>query len=191
MIIKGTTLQTFTLRGNVFYTDRLLEKTETGQSYKANLSYTPNDETLLYAQWSEGFRLGSPGLRPNPSCDADNDGILDDVGFATPDGLDSDTSENFELGLKAAFEFVTVNLALYHIDWEGIPVRFGLPSCNSSVTLNAGKSTSEGAELEVQAFISDNLRMDLSASYGETTLAEDASNIGVKGDNLPDRLTSI
>jgi outer membrane receptor protein involved in Fe transport len=113
------------------------EKKASGETYKANLSWEPSDDTLIYAQWSEGFRLGLINVPPNAACDADNDGRLDDVDFAVPDGIDSDTTENFELGFKTALanNRIRLNAALYHIDWEGIPVRFGLPSCASSVVL--------------------------------------------------------
>ena len=73
---------------------------ETGETYKINISYTPDDESLLYFQWAEGFRLGSTTAPLSPACDVDNDGILDDVGFPAPDTIDSDTSESFELGFK-------------------------------------------------------------------------------------------
>ena len=109
------------------------------------------------------------------------------MGFAVPDGIDSDTTENFEFGIKTSLvdDRVSINAAIYRINWEGIPVRFALPSCNTSVTLNAGESRSEGIELEMQARLLESLSLSLSASYGESTLAEDAENIGKKGDNLP------
>ena len=120
-------------------------------------------------------------------CDANSDGLLDDVGFAAPEGIDSDTSESFELGLKTSLadNRITLNAAVYRINWEGMPVSITLPSCNAVVTLNAGESISEGIELEGQASLSDNLLLNISASYGEATLAEDAANLGSKGDNLP------
>ena len=42
------------------------------QTYKANLSFTPNTDTHLYAQWAEGFRLGKGQPVPSPVvCDVD------------------------------------------------------------------------------------------------------------------------
>ena len=35
-----------------------LDAGEDGTTFKANLSFTPSEDTLIYAQWSEGFRLG-------------------------------------------------------------------------------------------------------------------------------------
>ena len=183
---KRERLQNLFASGTHVIQDQFLTKEETGNSYKANLSWSPSDDTLIYGQWSEGFRLG--GVQVDvPSCDANNDGILDDVGFRVPEGIDSDTTENFELGLKTSLldSRVVLNAAIYRINWEGIPVNFALPSCSASVTLNAGKSKSEGVEVEVQTHLAEHLRLDVSASYGEATLTKDAPNIGAKGDNLP------
>ena len=160
---------------------------ETGQVYKANLSWTPDDDLLIYGQWSEGFRLGEPLIPESSRCDADQDGILDDIGISQPDGTDSDTTENFELGLKTSLadNRVTINAVVYRIDWEGIPVRVNLPTCNNSIVLNAGESKSEGVELEIQTRLTEQVRFDVSASYNDSVLTEDAENVGSKGDNLP------
>ena len=162
-------------------------KDESGESFKFNLSYKPSDDTLIYGQWSEGFRLGQAQAQPSVLCDADNDGILDDVGFAAPNGIDSDTSESFELGFKKSFRDnrATLNAAIYRINWQGMPVSISLPSCTDLVTLNAGASKAEGVEVELKTQLSDRLRLDISASYGEATFTEDAENLGDKGDNLP------
>ena len=175
------------LAGTFVLLDESSTKQEDGQSYKFNLTYTPNDDILIYGQWAEGFRLGQAVAKPNSACDANNDNILDDVGFAAPDGVDSDTSESFEFGIKASLadNRVTINTAIYRINWEGMPISLSLASCGALVILNAGESKSEGVELEIQTLLTDNLRLDFSTSYGEAILTEDAENLGDKGDNLP------
>ena len=113
--------------------------------------------------------------------------MLDDVGFAAPEGLSSDTSSSYELGIKSSFSEgrVTVNASLYYIDWEGMPVSISLPSCASAVRLNAGTSRSIGAEFEASANISDAFKLSFTTSYGVAELTEDAENLGSDGDNLP------
>ena len=162
-------------------------KDESGQVYKFNVKYMPSDDSLIYAQWAEGFRLGLARGKPNDLCDINNDGILDDVGFAPPEGVDSDTSESYEIGFKTSFaeNRATLNVALYRINWQGMPVTVTLPSCGSTVTLNASESVSEGVELDFQMALSDKLQLDFSASYGEAELTQDAENLGVDGDPLP------
>ncbi|MDB9952701.1 TonB-dependent receptor [Porticoccaceae bacterium] len=160
----------------LFTIPNLSDIEDQGQLYKANLSYTPTEDMLIYTQWSEGYRPGS-ALGENPGCTA--------AGIPTPDKLNPDTTENIELGFKSSFadNRITFNAALYRINWENIPVIVNLaPNCSQS--LNAGEAKSEGVEIELQAQLSENLRTDLSASYGEATLVGD-SNIGNDGDNLP------
>ena len=158
---------------------------ETDSSYKANLSYTPTDDILIYTQWAEGFRLGRGMGDLSSLCDPDGNGVVDELGIPLPTQIDSDTSESFELGIKTSLadKRVTLNAAAYSIDWDGIPVATTTrPGC--SLILNAGKANSEGVELELQAAITESLQVDVSASYGEAVL-EETSSLGNKGDNLP------
>ena len=148
---------------------------ETGQTLKANLSYQVADNLLVYGDWSEGFRLGR-GQGENPFCAA--------VGIPVDD-IESDTSENFELGLKSSFadNRITFNASVYQIDWEGIPVFVSEGVCDR--ILNAGEAKSEGVELELQTYLTESLKIDLSASYNEAKLGANSESIGDKGDNLP------
>ncbi len=167
-----------------------------GRTWKANLSWNISDDSLLYFQWAEGFRPGEPLIvYPQESYDPDNTGFYTTAtGAKVPiqNQTVPDTLENFELGFKTAFadSRVTLNASVYRINWSGLPVSvhlfhfdFGLPFGRSKV--NAGKSTSEGIELESRMYLSDVLRLDLSASYNETKLAESQTGLGEKGDDLP------
>ena len=145
----------------------------TGQTYKAAVNYAPNEDVLFYASWSEGFRLGKGASFLSSACQAIN--FLVDV--------NSDQTENIELGVKSSLADgrMTLNAALFQIDWDDIPVTVADPC---SHTANAGKAKSEGIELEFQGALADNVRLDISASYIDATLREDSS-LGNKGDNLP------
>ncbi len=159
--------------------------------FKFNLSYHLNEDTLLYVQWAEGFRPGRLQSQVLPADDADNDGLVEFTdgterevteGFVEPD-----TVENYELGLKSTLldNRLTLNASIFRIDWEGIPVSLRSTSRNVNFFFNVGKSESEGIELEVQAELTESLYMQLSSSYVETVLEEDAPSLGNKGDNLP------
>ncbi len=167
-----------------------------GVTWKANLSWTPTDDILVYFQWSEGFRPGEV-LAPLElsAYDPDNTGL-----YTTTDGAripisnktDPDTLQNFELGFKGAFadNRITLNASLYRINWEGLPVlltlyNFDLGIGFGSTTINAGESVSEGAELEMRWYLADYLHLDLSTSYSESKLAKDQTGLGNKGDDLP------
>ena len=149
---------------------------ETGHNLKANISYQATDNILVYGDWSEGFRLGA-GQAEVAACTA--------AGIPTKD-VESDSSNNFELGLKSSFadNRITLNASVYQIDWEGIPVFVDLGS-NCFQHINAGEAKSEGVELELQAHLTAKLSLDFSASYNEAKLGANSESIGDKGDDLP------
>ena len=182
----------FTGSGDVFYGPvpvvSSTQNSDSSQNYKVNLTYTPNEDLMFYGQWSEGFRLGAAKLPLISTCDTNQDGLIDGLELPSKE-VDPDELESFELGFKGSFadNRITFNAALYYIDWQGIPVTIAAP-CGVAFPFNAGKSKSEGIELELKTHLTDNLRVDLSAAYGEATLTEDIPNVisfGAKGDNLP------
>ena len=144
---------------------------------------------MVYGEWAEGFRLGGPQTPLPASCDLDQDGLIDGLGIVNGKATEPDELESFELGIKSSLldDRLTMNAAVYRINWDGMPVFLVAP-CFSGITVNAGTSKAEGIELEVQASVTENLMMNLSASYNDSTLTENvpnASGFGVEGDNLP------
>ena len=166
-----------------------LKSSEDGSSGKVNISYSINDDSLIYAQWAEGFRLGRPVTVPNSVvCDVDNDGILDGTNTPINTGgvLESDNLENTELGGKFSMldNRLVINAAAYRIKWDGIPVTV-LGTCGVGTELNAGEALSQGMELEISYALYDNLRMDFGLGYNEAELTEDVQGLGSDGDRLP------
>ncbi len=167
-----------------------------GSTLKAILSYKPTDNTLLYASWGQGFRLGppdGPGLTLNAgACDTNNDGIVDgtNLSIASTQHVDSDFLDNYEVGAKLAFfdRRVVVDASVYHITWDGLPVRTAI-ACGAQqfgYTANAGEATSDGAELQASVFVTQGLRVDFGAGYTRAELSKDAPGQGWrKGDRLP------
>ncbi|HAB37663.1 MAG TPA: hypothetical protein DCE52_06650 [Rhodobacteraceae bacterium] len=169
-----TKLFTATPAGAFLWENRVEVIEETGQNYKVGLNYTPNEDALFYAQWAEGFRLGS-GQAKSTGCIVANIDVT---------SIKSDSTENFEMGAKLAFadNRVTLNTAIYQVNWDDIPVFINKDGCLR--TENAGKAKSQGVEVELQAQWLENLRVDMSMSYTEAKL-EESSPIGDKGDPLP------
>lgn len=159
---------------------------------KMNLSYKLTDNAMYYLEWGEGFRIGRPGGLPAvPTiCDADGDGVLDGTNVRYGQNLKSDTINNLELGAKMRFldNRVSVNAAVYRVDWTDLPTRVfsPVPGCSANVATNAAEATSYGVELETQIQLTEALRLDLSGSYNDATLAKDDPAIGAqKGDRIP------
>jgi iron complex outermembrane recepter protein len=167
---------------------------EEGSSLKANLSYQPNGDSLVYLSWSEGFRLGRPdaGLA---LCDGNGDGIVDgtSVTVESTQTIASDFLENFELGSKfVLFERrMAIDASVFHIKWDGLPMRVGRPpgaTCTFAYTTNVGGATSDGVELQASVFVTQGLRIDFGGSYTKAELSEDAPRLlppAFDGDRLP------
>lgn len=173
--------------GGVFVDERTEEQ---DTLYKFNASYTYNEDTLFYATYSEGFRLGQPTTPPvAAACDTDNDGLFDGTNFPIDPGpLESDLLENMELGVKLNLleSRLIVNAAVYNIDWQGIPLTITSPTeCGNFLEVNAGKARSRGLELEASYLLQDGLLARFGTSYVNAELTEDAESLGEKGTRLP------
>lgn len=163
-----------------------LSTDENGETYKLNLSYTPTDRSLYYVQWSQGFRLGEPFGSPPAVCDLDGDGLIDGLGIASQEQLNSDTLDSYEVGAKLASSDNRVNLrtAVFYNQWSEIPVtRTG--DCGFIFLFNAGEAKTSGVEFEGSAQLSTQWRLDFSAGYLDGKLTRDAPGLGNDGDRLP------
>lgn len=173
----------------------VVDSSEDDTSFKVSLEYTPSDYALMYATWSEGFRLGYPIAAASPGriaiCDQDNDGIYDASNGVSTDAriIDSDFVENFELGGKFALldNRLTVNAALYQIDWDGIPVSVVFEGENRCAEiLNGGEARSRGVELELAYRWTENVLLNFNSSYVNAELTKVAAGVNAsKGDRLP------
>jgi iron complex outermembrane recepter protein len=166
-----------------------------GASFRANLSYEPTDAALVYASWSQGFRLGQPqpGLAPG-LCDPDNNGIVDGTSITLDSTrfVDSDEVDSYELGAKVSLLDRRLRIAtdVYRIDWTGVPVLTAGPNlvCNTAYLANAGEARSEGIELQANVYVTDALRVDVGGSRTHARLSKDAPGLfppGFEGDRLP------
>ena len=166
-----------------------IQKVGDGEQYRFNLAWSVDDDRMLYAQAAQGFRPGfsrggaPPSFVNNPLCRPQ----LEELGLLPfPDRIESDELWNYELGGKSrVFGGSTViNAALFRIDWEKIPQRLFL-DCGFNFTANAGAARSRGAEIEVFSALTDSLSLNVSASYIDATLREDAPQFGAQaGDRL-------
>ncbi len=182
-----------------FYTGLTIdeESDDSGESLKANLSYRPNQNSMFYAGWSQGYRLSQlyAGL-PSSVCDLDGDGLLDGTSttIASTRKSNSDSIDNYELGAKLALldRRLTINADVFRADWTGLPVT-AIPSstvaaCNNSYryTINGGAARSEGLEVEVNWQMVDAVRLSLGASHVDARLTRDVPAQGYRsGDQLP------
>ena len=161
---------------------------DSGNTFKLGAAYTTESDNLIYANWSEGFRLGKTLLPLPPQCDSDDDGIYDGTNLSIDnDVTDPDNLETFEVGGKFSLldGRATFNAALYHSNWDGIPINV-TADCGLGTVDNAGEARVQGLELEAVVYVTPALRLEAGVSYVDAELTEDALTLGgVDGDRLP------
>jgi iron complex outermembrane receptor protein len=140
-----------------------------GSTPKYGLSYHISPDIMTYATVSKGYREGGP-LFPFPSlCDSD----LAKLGYSSPPtAYKPDSIWNYELGAKTQWldHRLTVNGAVYYIDWSNIQQTIYLPTCSFTFTGNFGTASSKGAEFDTNYEPIAALKLSLSVSYNEAKL---------------------
>ena len=152
---------------------------------KVSLSLQATDDVLLYALYSEGFRVGGINNGNQPFAP----GI--------PDTFDSDDLKNYEIGIKSRWlqERLQLNATVFKIEWNDIQVEPRDPVGNIPFTTNGGAADVTGIEWSLDSLLSDRLSLTFTGTYFfEHELSEDqpvlpgASPfviIGREGDEIP------
>ena len=175
--------------------NEVIASKSSGTTFRGNLSYKLNPTAMVYATFSQGFRLGKPqpGL-PAGVCDLNNDGIVDgtNVTLASTKLTRSDETNNYEIGSKFGLfqNRLTGSVAVFLMDWDGVPFRTSAPQaptgCGLTYNANAGSARTKGVEFQASLAVTDSLRADFGGSYIDAKLTEDAPALGAfSGDRLP------
>jgi iron complex outermembrane recepter protein len=158
---------------------------------KYQLSYRPAEGQLLYALASSGFRPGGfNSIAYNP---------LINTAAAIPTTYQSDSLWNYELGWKQSLlgHRLTVDTAVYTIDWSNIQVTEFDQTGSYSFEGNASRAKVYGLEAEISALACEGLEVSLNGAYNHAALAEDEPGAnaqvpphttlpGRQGNRLPD-----
>ena len=114
-------------------------------SPRLGLDFDVTDDVLAYFSYSQGFKSGGFDMRGNETANP-----------ATRNGYDSETADNFELGLKSTLLDGTLqlNLTAFYTPYEDVQITTqqfqivnGNPT-NVTAVLNAGEQLNKGVELE-------------------------------------------
>ncbi len=127
---------------------------------KVSLTWKPSGDAMVYALYSEGFRIGGANV----------------FSLATP-GLpltfESDTTKNFEVGTR--FDLIdrtlTVDVTAYHIDWDNIQARLFTPGDFRAYTVNGGGADIDGVEISLTLRPTRNLTFASNLSYNDARLS--------------------
>lgn len=128
---------------------------------------------MLYARVASGYRAGGA----NAPVDA-------------PHTYKSDTTNNYELGVKADLfsHAVSIDTSVYYIDWRDIQITLLAPSALTYVS-NAGKARSQGVEFSIEARPLRGMTVAAWAAWNDAELAQafpsSSTVYGASGDRLP------
>jgi iron complex outermembrane recepter protein len=121
-------------------------------SPKIGVQYHPNDDVMLYASWSKGYKTGGWTTRlSNP--------------LPTAPDFDEEKATTYELGLKSTLidRRLQVNAAVFQTEYKGIQLNF--QQGVSPTIQNAGDARIKGFEIEVTAAPSDSFTINGSIGY--------------------------
>lgn len=169
-------------------TQRSRERTKNTTDYitwRASLTYSPNDFTSIYGSVATGEKGGGvDSFEIQGSGNPDLDFTARQVTF------DPESNTTYELGYKTALNEgkTVIDAAIYYIDWSDIVVPVindtipdpdnpgaTLPVLAYTISQNAGDASISGAEFSVRSQLSDYVTAGFGASYNDAEL--DSGNI--------------
>jgi outer membrane receptor protein involved in Fe transport len=107
-------------------------------TFKGNIQYRIDDERMVYALYSEGFRNGGGNIvRP---------------GAVLPAEFDPDFLQNYEVGFKSRWldQRVQVNITAFHMAWDDFQTEVTDPGpLFAAMVVNAGDATVDGLEVDL------------------------------------------
>jgi iron complex outermembrane receptor protein len=140
-------------------------------SWDLSAVYAANDDINLFARVATGFRAPSVQGRllfANPS--APNGGVST---------ADSETVVSYEAGIKADLwdKRARLGFTVFRYDVEDQQIIAVGGGANIATLLNADKTRGQGFELDLEAYVIDNLLVTLGSSYNDTEIKD--ADLGV------------
>ena len=164
-----------------------LDRTFSGFTSRANVSWKVTDDALLYYTWSQGFRAGgfnraAFAADANSALSPGNNSWQAQArtygGWVAPLAYGPDTLINNELGWKTTWmdRRIQWNGAIYQEDWNNAQINVGATDVISyGVVLNGGNYRARGLETSGVARIATGLTVEASAAWNQSELVKQAT----------------
>lgn len=153
-------------------------QTEDGFAPKVSLAWRRDDDLMVYALASKGYRFGNPNT------------IFPLAGFDTPSGWETDSLWNYEVGMRSSWldRRLQADFTVFVIDWSDLQVRLYRPD-DVTYGTNAGKARNIGQEFSGLWRVTDAFDLTLNVTHLDAQLTEtvvsNANTVLVDGQNLP------
>ncbi|OYU43745.1 MAG: TonB-dependent receptor, partial [Burkholderiales bacterium PBB4] len=142
--------------------------TDKKPSWDLSATYALDKNTNLYARAATGFRASS----------VQGASAFNDQSVAGPE-----TNTSFEAGIKADLfdRRARVNVGAFSYTVKDLQLTAVGGGGNANILLNAKKATGQGFEMDLQAFITDNLLASMGMGYNDTQIKDPNLVISVCG----------
>ncbi|MGB0288498.1 TonB-dependent receptor [Aequoribacter sp.] len=133
---------------------------------RAAVQYFVNDDVMLYASYARGYK----GQAYNTTSSFNQ--------FQADNPVSTEDSDAYEVGIKGDFMDgrLRVNANYFLVNYTGFQAQSGIIDPNTgAVELsldNVGELETSGVELDVTALLSDNLLLNVGASWTDATIEE-------------------
>ncbi len=170
---------------------------DNGFLFKINSSYKFSPTALVYATFSQGYRIGnSNGVGACPTPLPTNPIVC---GLPNELAYRPDTTNNFEIGAKTQWfdRRLTLNVAAYYIKWQDPQVASVTKNGFQGITINGGGAETKGVEILLAGQVSEHLSLRANYAYTDPELTSLTANLvqslssptgfedGQPGDRLP------
>ncbi len=157
------------------FLDDTVDTDDSGNVMKLNVNYRIDDDRMVYATYSEGYRNG--GNNPVRQTSV------------LPRDFDPDTLDNYELGAKTEWldNRMRFNIAAYYMEWNdfAIQVEDPQPQVFQLGYVNLPNAEIKGIEAELTYLVNDAWQIDATLGYNDAeipddtvlTLADDDGNV--------------
>ncbi|MEQ1550954.1 TonB-dependent receptor [Sphingorhabdus sp.] len=149
-------------------------------TYTGQVSYKPDDDMMLYASFSHGFKSGGFNLDPTaanliPSLSTAAAPVYSDPRFK------SEKVDAYEIGMKGSLGRLNVNVAAFQMDMSDFQVLefTGV----QFTTFNVAAARSRGVEVEVFGKLHDYITANASATFVNAKYSDNCTD-GVAVQNL-------
>ncbi len=177
--------QGFTREGDFYYaggpSTAAIDSKANALTPRLAVSWDATREATLYANVAKGFRLGAAN-RPVPATPLVAQDLKDlGLPFTTvPPSFKPDTLWSYEAGMKSRWldNRLSLNVAVFHIDWKDIQQDVVLPSSGFDFETNVGRAKVDGIEVEGKLRAAQGLTLSAGASYTRAVFADDTPSLG-------------
>lgn len=147
---------------------------------RLNLSYSVNDDWIVYGNVAKGFRTG----QTQPAITL---GFAALFGVQVPSGIKPETMWSYETGTKGTFMDGRAQLeaAVFYNDWQDLQVLVVVQPPVRGL-INGGDARTQGIELGLTLLPIEGLQLKFAGSYTDAEFTEAVSGINISaGDKIP------